>query len=124
MGSYGIGPGRLMGTVAELFADDKGLVWPEEIAPFHVHLLVLDSEDSEVAKQAESIYEELKKKGTEVLYDDREDIRPGEKFADSDLLGIPYRFVISKRTQGDIEVKKRTELDSKVVSLEEALSIL
>ncbi len=124
MGSYGIGPGRLMGTVAEVFADDNGLVWPEEVAPYKVHLLGLDLDDATIKSQVDKVYEELIAKGIEVLYDDRENARPGEKFADSDLLGMPWRFVISKRTEGNVEIKKRTELDSKVVSLEEALASL
>jgi len=107
MGSYGIGPSRLLGTVAELLADEKGLVWPKEIAPFAVHLVQL-GEDEDVVRSAEEIYEMLEKSGISVLYDDRA-VRPGEKFADSDLMGIPQRIVVSKKTEeaGQYEVVDR-----------------
>lgn len=105
MGSYGIGPARVMGTIAEVLSDDKGLVWPESVAPFRVHLLSLGADE-----KANEIYEKLTEAGIDVLYDDR-DMRAGEKFAESDLLGIPYRIVIGKRSleSGTAEVKKRTE---------------
>jgi prolyl-tRNA synthetase len=104
MGSYGIGPGRVMGTVAEVLSDEKGLVWPEAIAPFAVHLISLGN----VKEKADALYERLTKKGVEVLYDDR-DARAGEKFADSDLIGIPKRIVISEKTleSDSVEVKDR-----------------
>jgi prolyl-tRNA synthetase len=95
MGSYGIGPGRLMGTIVELLSDEKGLVWPESIAPFAVHLVSLGKEGDEISKTADALYDDLVKAGVEVLYDDR-DARAGEKFADSDLLGIPKRIVVGK----------------------------
>lgn len=121
MGGYGIGVTRLMGTVVEVLSDEKGIVWPEEIAPFQVHLLCL----SEEAKSfADEVYNTLQANNVEVLYDDR-DLRAGEKFADSDLIGIPIRFVISDKTgEGNIEVKKRTESDSTLMSKEEALKNL
>jgi len=96
MGSYGIGPARLMGTVVESLADDKGLVWPDEIAPFAVHLVQL-GDDAEVQKEAEELYRELNGAGIEVLWDDR-DARAGEKFADSDLIGIPLRVIVSQKS--------------------------
>jgi len=113
MGSYGIGPGRLMGTVVELLSDEKGIVWPEAIAPFSVHLLSLGADDI-----AEEAYDALTGAGIEVLYDDR-DLRAGEKFAESDLLGIPYRVVIGKRSaeSGQAEVKKRTGEETETVGL-------
>lgn len=96
MGSYGIGPARLMATVAELMADDKGLVWPESVAPFVVHIVSLgDNED--VTKEAEELYKQLTDAKVDVLWDDR-DARAGEKFADSDLIGIPLRVVVSEKT--------------------------
>ncbi|EKE19345.1 MAG: Proline-tRNA ligase [uncultured bacterium] len=120
MGCYGIGVSRIMGVIAELFADDKGLVWPENIAPFTVHLLSLGQDE-----EAKKIYSLLKEKGIEVLFDDRE-ASAGEKFADSDLIGIPYRVVISKKSlaSGGVEVKKRNESESKVMSNDELLQIL
>lgn len=108
MGSYGIGPARAMGTVVDLLSDEKGIVWPESIAPFKVHLVLLNADDSDIREYADGIYESLKQRGVEVLYDDR-DVRTGEKFADSDLLGMPYRVVVSKRTKedGQFEVVRR-----------------
>jgi len=122
MGCYGIGLGRLLGTVVEVLSDDKGIIWPESIAPFRVHLLLL-GEDKVVKKEAEKIYENLLKKNVEVLFDDRGEVSAGEKFADSDLLGIPMRAVVSARSlkEGGIEIKKRAEEKGKIISLEELL---
>ncbi len=108
MGSYGIGITRLMGVIAEKFADEKGLVWPESIAPFKVHLVALNTDNQELVDWADGLYTSLKEKGVEVLYDDR-DARAGEKFADSDLIGIPYRIVASKKNkeEGKFEVVTR-----------------
>lgn len=109
MGSYGIGPGRIMGTIVELLSDEKGIVWPAAIAPFQVHLIsIIGANGEDVRKEGDGLYERLMKKGIDVLYDDR-DIRPGEKFADSDLIGIPTRVVISEKTikSGRLEVKGR-----------------
>ncbi|MEK7535447.1 MAG: aminoacyl--tRNA ligase-related protein [Patescibacteria group bacterium] len=105
MGSYGIGPSRLMGTVVEVLSDEKGIVWPESVAPFTIHLLSLDAETK---GEADALYEKLVQEGKEVLYDDR-DVAAGEKFADADLIGIPTRYVISKKSlsTGGIEVKDR-----------------
>ena len=109
MGSYGIGPARLMGTVVESLADDRGLVWPEAIAPFAVHLVQLGN-DAEVQKEAEEMYRELTLAGVEVLWDDR-DARAGEKFADSDLIGIPLRVIVSQKSlaEGKFECVERTK---------------
>jgi len=108
MGCYGIGLGRVLGTVVEVLGDDNGLVWPKEIAPFRVHLVEIPSTNVEVRKEAEKLYKELIKGGIEVLWDDR-DLRAGEKFADSDLIGIPLRVVVSEKTlaEGKFEVKER-----------------
>ena len=125
MGCYGIGLSRLIGTVVEALADDKGIIWPESIAPYKVHLLVL-GEDKEVIKKAEEVYAELLKNKIEVLFDDRGEMSPGEKFADADLLGMPLRLVVSQRSmkENGIELKKRTEEKGKIVSLEELLKLL
>lgn len=122
MGSYGIGPGRLMGTIVETLSDDKGIIWPESVAPFKVHLLLL-GEDEKVKNEAENLYKKLQKENIEVLFDDRVGVSPGEKFADSDLLGIPYRVVVSPRSikDGGFEVKKRIEEKGEIVSLEKLL---
>jgi prolyl-tRNA synthetase len=95
MGCYGIGPSRIIGTIVEVLADEKGLVWPEPVAPFTVHLVSLGKGDDEISKTADTLYDDLVKAGIEVLYDDR-DLRAGEKFAESDLLGIPKRIVVGK----------------------------
>lgn len=124
MGSYGIGPSRLMGLIAEHFADDKGLVWPESVAPAKVYLVRLGDSDA-VVKQADDQYQRLTDAGVGVLYDDR-DMRAGEKFADADLLGIPYRFVVSDKTveAGNFEVKARTENEARHVNQEELAKML
>lgn len=101
MGSYGIGPSRLMGVVAEIFADDKGLVWPANIAPFTVYLVSIGTEGS---KKADEVYAQLQAAGVEVLYDDRDE-RPGTKFADAELMGIPYRVTASDRLVGDQKIE-------------------
>lgn len=124
MGSYGIGVPRVMGVVTELFADDNGIVWPKEIAPFSLHLIQVG--DSEAVKNAcEDLYKELTDKDVEVLYDDR-DTRPGAKFADSDLIGIPLRVVISEKTleSGKLEVKERTGDDSQLVTKEQLFKLI
>ena len=131
MGSYGIGLSRLMGTVVEVLSDDKGIVWPESIAPFQVHLLAIGA-DEEILTEANKVYESLLKANVEVLFDDRAEISAGEKFADSDLLGIPFRAVVSARSMkdlsagagGGIELKKRTEEKGKIISLNELLKLL
>ena len=108
MGCFGIGITRLMGVIAETFNDEKGLVWPESVAPYRVHLLELSGNDTELRDYADGIYNTFKDNGVHVLYDDR-DARAGEKFADSDLLGMPYRVVIGKKTkeEGKFEVVER-----------------
>ncbi len=125
MGSYGIGPARLMGTVVETLSDDKGIIWPESIAPFIIHLLVL-GEDENVRKEAEKVYEKLSKAGIEVLFDDRDGLSAGEKFSDADLLCMPFRAVVSSRSikENGIELKRRVEEKGKIVSLDELLNIL
>lgn len=125
MGCYGIGLGRLLGTVVEVLSDEKGMVWPSAIAPFAVHLLSIGAEE-DVRKEAERIYGILVQKNIEVLFDDRLEPLAGEKFADADLFGLPLRAVVSERSikEGGIEVKKRTEGKSKIVSLEELIKIL
>ncbi len=117
MGSYGIGPARVMGTIAELFADEKGLVWPPSVAPFLTHLLCL----SDSVEEADALYEQLQSVGIEVLYDDRRAMSAGEKFADADLIGIPWRLVISDKTLASksAEVKERQSKEIELVSLRE-----
>ncbi len=109
MGSYGIGITRIMGVIVEKFADDKGIVWPQSVSPYQVHLIGLNGDNSEIKDWTDGIYTELKQRGIEVLYDDR-DVRAGEKFADSDLLGMPYRVVSSLKTkqEGKFEIVERS----------------
>jgi prolyl-tRNA synthetase len=125
MGSYGIGISRLLGTVVEVLSDDRGMIWPESIAPFKVHLLALGAHES-VALKAKDLYERLTATGIEVLFDDRADVSNGEKFANADLMGMPYRVVVSERSleAGGAEMKKRTEEKGEVVSFDKVIAML
>lgn len=116
MGCYGIGPARVMGTVAEILSDEKGLVWPEEIAPFRVHLVELSNANKDVRADAQEVYSSLTNAGVEVLWDDRE-ARAGEKFADSDLIGIPWRVVVSEKTLASGKYECVERASGKVVHL-------
>ena len=118
MGSYGIGLGRLLGTVVEQSHDERGIIWPQEIAPFKYHLVSLQPEGGKVASEAEKIYRSLHGQGVEVLYDDRK-VSAGIKFADSDLMGIPIRVVVSQKTlaQESAELKDRKSGKVKFVKL-------
>ena len=120
MGCYGIGLGRTLATIVEIFNDEKGIIWPEAVAPYQVHLVGLDLEDSAIKTKVEEVYKRLVSAGVEVLYDDR-DARAGEKFADADLIGIPVRVVVSKKTGHKIEVKKRDSKETEFKSLEELI---
>lgn len=124
MGSYGIGLSRLMGIVAEVLSDEKGLVWPEELAPFRFHIVSLAGSDTTLTAAADTLYAALRAKGDVVLYDDR-DARAGEKFADADLIGIPYRVVVGKETlaSGKFEVTNRATGETSVRSLEDLLAL-
>jgi prolyl-tRNA synthetase len=119
MGCYGIGTTRLVGAIAELSHDDKGLIWPREVAPYPIHLITLPGAEVEGKK----IYEEFCEKGLEPLWDDRDSVNAGTKFSDADAIGIPWRFVVSKKTDGKIEIKKRDEEETKLVTRQEALNI-
>jgi len=120
MGCYGIGLGRLMGTIVEIFHDEKGIIWPESVAPFKIHLISLGKN-----KEAEEIYNLLRKNNIEVLFDDRE-ATAGQKFADADLLGIPYRAVVSEKSlqAGGVEIKKRNEKESEIIKIEKLVERL
>lgn len=119
MGSYGIGPSRLMGLIAEHFADDKGLVWPENVAPYKAYLVSI----GDTATQATELYEKLKSNGVTVLFDDRNE-RPGAKFADAELIGLPYRITISERLieQGKLELTYRNSGETELLTPEELLA--
>lgn len=118
MGSYGIGLGRLLGTIVELMSDEKGIVWPEAVAPFKYSLIEIPSANPEVKAAAERIYAKLGKES--VLYDDR-DLRAGEKFADADLLGMPFQIVVSEKNlaSGKLECKERKSGEVKMISEDE-----
>jgi prolyl-tRNA synthetase len=118
MGCYGIGISRLMGVIVEKYNDGKGILWPESVAPFKVHLLSLADADGA------PIYEQLQKAGIEVLYDDR-DVSAGTKLAEADLVGIPWRMVVSPKVgEGKVELKRRNEEKTEVMEIEEAISLL
>jgi prolyl-tRNA synthetase len=117
-GSYGIGITRMIGTLVELFHDDKGIIWPKSVAPYQVHLISIQSNE-----KADRIYEKLQKEKIEVLYDDRE-IPAGQKFADADLIGIPVRLVISSKTKDQIEWKERASEKTELLTFEEVLKRL
>lgn len=115
MGCYGIGPSRVMGTIVEVHHDDRGMIWPAAIAPYDVHIVAVSTEPA-VLKKAEEIARILADHGKEVLFDDR-DVRAGEKFADSDLIGIPVRVVVSEKLlkEGSVEVKERTSATAQIL---------
>lgn len=123
MGCYGIGVSRLMGLLAEHFADERGLAWPQNVSPYQVYLARLSSEP-EVVAAADELYNQLTADGVEVIYDDR-DARPGEMFADADLIGIPYRAVVSAKTlDGNYELKARRQAEPQLVNLAKMKEIL
>ncbi len=124
MGSYGIGPGRAMGTVAEVLSDEKGLVWPTEIAPFSYHLILISSKNAEVRAQADALYTALSARGKRVLYDDREGVSAGEKFSDADLMGMPEQIIVSEKTlsQGTYEVRTRVDGASRFIHEQELIA--
>jgi len=125
MGCYGIGPSRVMGSIVEVHHDEKGMIWPKAVAPYHVHLITLPAKEEEMTERIEttatSLIEEFEQAGIEVLWDDREEVRAGEKFADADLIGIPLRLVISQKTltEDSVEWKERHESEARLVKLED-----
>ncbi|GAB4273562.1 MAG: proline--tRNA ligase [Candidatus Rifleibacteriota bacterium] len=125
MGSYGIGPGRVMGTIVETHNDGKGMIWPKEIAPYQIHIVSL-GKDETIMAQSEKFYKELNDKGFEVLWDDRLNVNPGAKFADSDLIGCPVRITISGKNieKQQYEVKRRKGGETEFIAQSEILSFL
>lgn len=119
-GCYGFGTSRAMGAIAEIHHDEKGMIWPESVAPYQVHLIEIQNSKFNIQNFGEKIYKDLMEAGKEVLYDDREEVSAGEKFADADLIGIPARVVISDRTlaQNAAEVKQRNQTNATLVPLE------
>lgn len=126
MGCYGVGTTRLVGTIVEASHDDKGIIWPIAVSPYHVHLVSLRSKDEETQSRinavSQEIYEGLWAEGVEVLWDDR-DASPGEKFADADLIGLPLRLVVSEKTlkEDSIEWKPRNESEATLIDTEDII---
>ena len=123
MGCYGIGISRLMGAIVEVHHDEKGIVWPNQVAPFSCHLITINKEQL-TRNKTDDVYNNLTEAGVEVLYDDREDVSAGEKFADCDLIGIPVRLVVGQKTGDKIEWKKRTDAKTELLDVEEAIKRL
>lgn len=123
LGSYGIGITRLMGVLVEHFSDENGIKWPVSVAPYKVHITGLNLENTEVKQMAEKIYETLMSAGIEVIYDNRENVLAGEKFADADLMGMPYRLVVSaKSSETSLEVKNRMTGETSKMTLDELIA--
>jgi prolyl-tRNA synthetase len=122
MGSYGIGPARICAAAVEQFADDQGISWPRSISPYDVHLVGLGKPGTDEHALAERLYGELREAGLDVIYDDREDLGPGGKFADAELLGCPLRLTAGKRSlaSGELEAQVRRGQESRTLPLEGA----
>jgi len=125
MGCFGLGISRAMGAIVEVNHDDRGVIWPRNVAPFMVHIIEIKGK-SKVNTTAKKIYQDLQKKDVEVLYDDRQDKSAGEKFADADLIGIPYRIVVSDKTleKNSVEVKERSKNQVKLVKISQLAKFL
>jgi prolyl-tRNA synthetase len=124
MGCYGLGVERTLAAIAEVHNDDRGLIWPISVAPYRVHLIGLNLQDPKIFEVANKIYETMLANNIEVLFDERSNVSPGEKFADADLIGIPYRAVVSARTGDKIELKRRDSDEIKMVDLNELIDII
>ena len=122
MGCYGIGVGRLMAAIVEAKNDKKGIIWPEEVAPFDAHLVHI--EDPGTEPQAKKVYEKLTAAGIDVLWDDREDASAGQKLTDADLIGIPVRLVVSEKTGDKIEWKNRDSEKTELIDIDDAIGKL
>ncbi len=121
MGCYGIGVGRLMATIVEASHDQKGIIWPKEVAPYGVHLLSIINHQSSIINFANQVYDQLLKAGIEALYDDRDEASAGVKFIDADLIGLPIRLVISADTGKKIEWKERKDKKAELLTPDEVL---
>jgi prolyl-tRNA synthetase len=127
MGCYGIGTSRLVGSIVEANHDDRGMIWPKSVAPFQVHLITLNSKDETVRENimgtADNLVRDLEAQGVEVLWDDREDVAPGAKFADADLIGAPLRILISEKSlkEESVEWKERVSTEGRLVKLTGAI---
>lgn len=123
MGCYGIGSSRIMGVLVEKFHDEKGIIWPQNVSPYKYHLIGLDLKDESIKEKAYNVYKMLKKSGNDVLFDDRRGTSAGEKFADADLIGIPHRLVVSKKSGEKIEYKKRDRTQTKLLTLNDVINL-
>lgn len=125
MGSYGIGPGRVMGTIVETCNDEKGIIWPKNIAPYHVHIISLGKEES-INDEAQKLHDLLEKNNIETLWDDRPNVNPGAKFADADLIGCPIRITVSGKNieKGQYEIKRRAGGDAEFIDQNQILAYL
>ncbi len=123
MGCYGIGISRLLGVIVEKYNDEKGIIWPNAVAPYTVHLVSL-GDDALALEKATELYDQFQKAGVEILFDDRQGISAGEKFADSDLIGIPNRIIVSPKTiaQDSVELKSRNAKEVEMVPFTEIIS--
>ena len=126
MGCYGLGLSRAIGAVVEANNDERGIIWPKEIAPFAAHLIAIKSDKKTVKNTAQKIYQDLQKQGVQVLYDDREGKSAGEKFADADLIGVPFRIVVSEKTlaKNSVELKERSKPVVKLVKIKQLIKLL
>lgn len=121
LGSYGIGITRLIGAIVEVSHDDRGIIWPASVAPYQVHLVGIMNQESRIKERAEEIYKKLTDAGIEVLFDDREDVGAGAKFADSDLIGLPIRLVVSGKTGEQVEWKERDKEKTELLDMDKVL---
>lgn len=121
MGCYGIGLARTLATIVEQYHDDRGITWPVQVAPFQVHLIGITNHESGIKNKVDEVYKKLQEAGIDVLYDDREEATAGEKFKDADLIGISVRLVVSAKTEGKVEFKKRTEKTTKLLDVNEVI---
>lgn len=121
MGCYGIGVGRTLAAIVEKYHDGHGILWPRAIAPFQLHFIALNIDDPEIQRSSDYLYSYFMNHGLEILYDDRPGVSPGEKFGDADLIGLPYRLIVSKKTAGKIEYKERAAKTSQLKTPEEIL---
>ncbi len=121
MGCYGIGISRVMGTIVEIHHDQNGIIWPKKVAPFSVHLIPIETSNPKVRKAAEKTYQNLQERNIDVLYDDRQNKSPGEKFVEADLIGIPFRIVVSEKTLKNncLELKKRESTKRELIKINE-----
>ena len=124
MASYGIGVGRLMSAIVETHNDEKGIIWPKEVAPFLIHIIPVEIDDSKVKETAKKLYKNGQEKTKRVIYDDRRNVSAGEKFAESDLLGIPFKIIVSKKTleKDSVEIEQRHGKKSRIIKIKDAMN--